>query len=261
MFTAPFAVSQILQHADSMQSFESVKGFMIGGGVASESMCKSLQVFLPNGKIWANFGCSECGFLTDSFKVSRFGSCGVPSQNVQIKIMDEDGRNLGPNHTGEICVRTKVLFSGYFGDPQATAETVVNGWIHLGDVGHFDDDGFLFIVGRQKEMLKYNGFQVYPSELEMIIDEIEGVKNSCVVGVTRETDSNDLVFAFVVKDTDAEDLREVDIENYVNERVIDAKRLRGGVHFVDAIPLTPSGKVLRRKAKEMAIKIHRSKSL
>lgn len=110
-------------------------------------------------------------------------------------------------------------------------------------------------------MLRYNGFQVYPTELEMIIDEVEGVKNSCVVGVFQESSVNDLVFAFVVKEENAKNLTAGDIENYVNKRVIDHKKLRGGVHFVDALPLTPSGKILRRKAKEMAIEIHRSRSL
>lgn len=255
--SATFAVSKILQDLE-MQPFESVRGFMVGGSVVTESMCKSFQLLLPNGKVWACYGCSENGFLADSLRVSRYGSCGIPSQNVLIKIIDKDGNSLGPNQTGEICVKTKILFSGYFEDPEVTSKTIVNGWIELGDIGYFDDDGFLFFVSRKKEMLKYNGYQVYPSELEAIIDEIDGVKNSCVVGFTQES-GNDLVFAIVVKNPEGKHLSERDIVTYVNARVIDAKNIRGGVLFIDAIPNTPSGKVLRTEAKELAFKLYHSR--
>lgn len=256
----PYAVSLILRE-ENMKPFETVKGFTIVGGFVSESMGRSMQKLLPNGKVWPCYGCSEGGFISDSFRVGRFGSCGVPSQDVQVKIVDDDGKNLGPNQHGEICIKSKMPFLGYFGEPEETARTVVDGWIQLGDIGHFDDDGFIYVLSRKKEMLRYNGFQVYPTELEMIIDSIEGVKNSCVVGVFNEKTVNDLVFAFVVKEADAKNLTASEIENYVNEKVIDHKKLRGGVHFVDALPLTASGKILRRKAKEMAIEIMHSKTL
>lgn len=96
-----------------------------------------------NGKIVVIYGSTEAGFITGAFKQQRFGSCGLIAPNVQIKIIDDEEQHkpkLGPTQTGEICVKTKALFSGYFGEPEKTVETFVDGWIQTGDVGYFDDD-------------------------------------------------------------------------------------------------------------------------
>lgn len=255
VLTAPYAVSQIVQ-TKGMRPFESVRGFMIGGSNVSQAMGNSLQRLLSNGRVWPCYGSSECGYVADSFRVSRYGACGVPTQNVEIKILDENGSALGANQTGEIWAKTKSLFLGYFEEPEVTSKTVVDGWVAMGDLGYFDDDGFLFFVARKKEMLKFNNFQVCPLELEVIIDEIEFVKHSCVVGVNRECDGNDLIFAFVVKDPEAQDLTAGAIEDFVNGKVIDAKKLRGGVHFIDRMPLTPSGKILSREIQKLAVEIY-----
>lgn len=150
-----------------------------------------------------------------------------------------------------------MMFDGYFNDPELTKSAFdLEGWCYTGDVGYFDDDGAIFVVDRVKHMLKFSHIIITPLEIESIINEIEGVISSCVVGVYEE--GNDIIFAFVIKDEKVE-LSEKFIENYVNEKVIDVKRIRGGVHFVKEFPLTPTGKVKNRELRETAEKIYKER--
>lgn len=254
-FSPPSAVA-LLIHSKFLRPLKSLEIFMVGGSVVSKNLCESIRPFIPNGNIFPVYGTSEGDFLADSFNFNRFGSVGKPTMNVQIKIINEDEKNLGPNEEGEICYKTPVTFSGYFGDPEKSKESVKNDWVYSGDIGYFDDEGFLFIIDRKKDMLKFNNFQVYPSELESIINEIDGVISSCVVGVLEEDKGNDLVYAFVIKDPLKCQLNENEIVTYVNSKVIHAKHLRGGVHFVDNLPMTPSGKIQSRNVRKIAQEIY-----
>lgn len=122
-----------------------------------------------------------------------------------------------------------------------------DGWVFSGDFGYFDKDGYLFITDRKTDILKYKIY-ISPAELESIIGDIKGVTGVCVVGAHPE-DADDLIFAFVIKDSD---LTEKYIEDYVSGRVEDAKKIRGGVHFVDSFPLTVNGKIRRFEVRNCA---------
>jgi len=167
-----------------------------------------------------------------------------------LKIVDPDGNSLEPNESGEIYSKIPVHFSGYIAHPEKTAEAFDGDWFKTGDIGYFDDEQFLFVTGRTKELLKFNGFQVTPSEIEAIIDEIEGITSSCVAGVPESNSGNDIIHAFVIL-KESNSLSEEFIIKYVNDKVIDPKRIRGGVHIVDSFPLGATGKVDRKKIKEM----------
>lgn len=116
-----------------------------------------------------------------------------------VQIVDDEGRRQGPNVDGELYVKTTFRFLGYWGDDMATAETVdKDGWLHTGDIGHFDENGFLYVVDRKKDILKYRNYQISPSELENLILRCDGVANVCVVGIPDDV-STDLPAAVVVK--------------------------------------------------------------
>lgn len=270
--SAPSAVVAILQ-SQKLKPFESLETFKIGGSIVSKSLCEAIKMYLPNGDAHSIYGMTEVDMTSGTFNSQRYGSVGQLAGNVKIKIIDEAENKLGPNEQGEICFKTLVLFLGYFNDLEKTRETVKDGWVHSGDIGYFDDDGFLFIVDRKKDLLKFNNYQVrsvclkyslntmkiqqvYPSELESIINQIHGVVDSCVVGVFEENKGNDLIYAFVVKDPTRSHLTEEFIKDYVESKVIDAKKLRGGVHFLSVFPMTPSGKIQRTVIKEIAQKMH-----
>lgn len=129
-----------------------------------------------------------------------------------------------------------------------------------GDLGYFDKDGFLFIMDRKSDLLKYN-MNISASALESIISEIADVRFVCVVGVYREDIGKDWIFAFVVKNSNS-DLTEKYVENYVSEKVEPSKRIRGGVHFVDSFPMTASGKIRKIEVRNWAQEMYeKSKSL
>jgi acyl-CoA synthetase (AMP-forming)/AMP-acid ligase II len=158
---------------------------------------------------------------------------------------------LNNGQKGEICSKNPSTFHGYLNEPEKSDEVFDGEWFKSGDIGYFDDDGYLYIVDRMKEVMKNGGFKVMPSELEMIIDSIDGVVSSCVVGVLESSTSNDIIHAFVIVDG-SKGLTEDFILKFVNDRVMDQKRLRGGVHFVLTFPLGLTGKVDRLKMRKMA---------
>ncbi|XP_069682668.1 luciferin 4-monooxygenase-like isoform X3 [Periplaneta americana] len=166
------------------------------------------------------------------------------------KVVDvQSGQSLGPHKEGELCFRGPGIMKGYSGNLQATSAMIdSDGFLHTGDVGYYDEEGFFFIVDRVKELIKYKGFQVPPAELEAILLTHPAVKD---VGVTALPDekAGELPLAFIVKQPEAKVTKE-DLINYVAGHVSPQKRLHGGVIFTDLIPRTPSGKILRRELKK-----------
>ena len=158
---------------------------------------------------------------------------------------------LGPNEEGEICVRGPLVMKGYVGNDEATRNTIdADGWLHTGDVGYYDEDGFFFITDRIKELIKYKGSQVAPSEIEAILLSHPEIVDAGVAGVPDE-EAGELPGAFVVK-REGSTLTEDQIASFVADQVSSAKKLRGGVIFVNSIPKNASGKILRRDLKKMA---------
>ena len=214
-FLPPSLLSFLIQ-CDKIKPLPSVKLLMCGGSVVSKELCERVSSYLPNGKIATVYGTSEGDFITLAFPVVKYGSTGQVVANVKVKILDDDGKCQDPNVDGEICFKTPVPFLGYFGNPLQTKEVLDDdSWIHSGDIGHFDNEGNLFIVDRKKEILKYLGYQVSPSEIENIINNIDGVVTSCVVGVSN-SNSDDIIHAFVVPSKKQNHLKEIDVLNIVN---------------------------------------------
>lgn len=173
--------------------------------------------------------------------------------NVDLKIIDEKDKLLGPTETGEICVRTRFPWAGYCNNRKATEEVYdSDGWIHSGDIGYMDNDGNLFIIDRKKDIMKYNNYQFSPSEIESVLNELPGISEATVVGIPDEI-SSFLPAAAVVK-MPGSDLSENDIIDYISKKLVHYKHLRGGVYFFNELPKTPSGKNIRRKVLEMCLK-------
>lgn len=190
-------------------------------------------------------------FTMQSKDYHKSGSVGVLQAGVYGRVVDpESNRVLGPNEEGELqFIGTSML--GYVGDTKATRESFAEGgWLRTGDIGYYDEQGEWFVVDRLKELIKFNGFQVAPAELEGILLKHERIADVGVIGVPDDK-ANELPMAFVVKQPNV-NLREKEVIDFVAERVSPAKRLRGGVRFVNAIPKNASGKILRRELRAMA---------
>lgn len=173
----------------------------------------------------------------------KYGSVGVPAPNTECKVIDlETGEELGPNQEGEVCVRGPQIMLGYLNKADATAATIdPDGWLHSGDIGYADADGHFYIVDRAKELIKYKGFQVAPAELEALLLTHPDVADAAVIPCPDD-DAGEVPKAYVVLKgkTTAEELME-----FVAARVAPHKKIRD-VEFIDKIPKSPSGKILRR---------------
>ena len=178
----------------------------------------------------------------------KFGSVGVPAPNTECKIIDlESGAPLGPGERGEVCVRGPQVMTGYLNNPEATAQTIdADGWLHTGDIGYADEDGHFYIVDRAKELIKYKGFQVPPAELEAVLLTHPCVADAAVIPYPDD-EAGEVPKGIIVLREPAEPAA---LLEFVAARVAPHKRIRH-VEFVDKIPKSPSGKILRRVLVDM----------
>lgn len=185
--------------------------------------------------------------------LTNYSTIGWPISNVEMKIAgldDPSFKGLAANESGELLVRGPNVMKGYFKNEEATKAMITeDGWLRTGDIGHFDENGLFYISDRFKELIKVNANQVAPAELEGILREHPDVLDAVVIGIGHPK-CGEVPKAFVVRRT-ASQISEKDIENFVAKKVIKFKRLTGGVQFVDHIPKTSTGKILRREIRKI----------
>ncbi|WP_155058982.1 4-coumarate--CoA ligase family protein [Streptomyces blattellae] len=173
----------------------------------------------------------------------------IGGTEMRIVSLDDPAKDLGVGEPGEILIRGPQIMKGYLGRPDATAAMIdPDGWLHTGDVGHADADGWLFVVDRVKELIKYKGFQVAPAELEALLLTHPGIADAAVIGALND-DGSEVPHAYVVRRPTATDLSEGEVMMYVAERVAPYKRVRQ-VTFIDGVPRAATGKILRRELRE-----------
>lgn len=180
----------------------SLKFQMVGGSKLPFHVQKEMNFYLPNGNVHNGYGMSEiagiasCDYPGPSGKDSSVGRL---INGIQMKIIDDEGNRCGINVDGEICLKVNYRFLGYYGNPEATNQLFDDeGFIMTGDIGHFDEDGYLFIVDRKKDLLKYCNFQISPSEIDSHLIVSPGIKSACVVGIPDDA-VTDLPAAVIVR--------------------------------------------------------------
>jgi acyl-CoA synthetase (AMP-forming)/AMP-acid ligase II len=198
------------------------------------------------------YGMTELSPVSHKSRLARVeetppGSVGALIPNTEARLVDpESGEDAAEGEEGEIWVRGPQVMKGYLNNPEATAETLVaDGWLRTGDIGRVDEDGFFFIVDRLKELIKYKGYQVPPAELEAVLVSHPKVKDAGVIGVPN-AEGEEVPKACVVVD---DGLEAEELIAFVAERVAPYKRIRE-VEFVDEVPKSASGKILRRLLRE-----------
>ena len=199
--------------------------------------------------IYEGYGLTECSPVcveNPYGKTTKPGSIGVPIPGFSARIVDEDGRELARGEVGELIVKGPGVMQGYLNQPEATAATIRDGWLHTGDLARMDDDGYIFIVDRKKELIIRGGYNVYPREIEEVLYQHPAVLEAAVVGRPHD-DLGEEVAAYVVArpgtaaDPDA-------IRSFVKERVAPYKYPRI-VRIVEELPKTNTGKILKRLIK------------
>ncbi|XP_035686016.1 4-coumarate--CoA ligase 1-like [Branchiostoma floridae] len=228
-----------------------VKDLMCAAAPMGINLTMALRDRLNPQSLRQGYGLTETSPVTHLCMEDEFapGAVGVIIPNTEIKVIHtETGVALGEGEDGEICVRGPQVMKGYLNNPEATAGCIdAEGWFHTGDIGHYDDKGYFYIVDRLKELIKYKGLQVAPADLEAVLLGHPGVQDVAVIGLPDD-EAGEVPKAFIVKKTD--DVTEQEIVDYVAGKVAPFKKLRGGVEFVKEIPKSASGKILRRTLRD-----------
>ncbi|KAI9734455.1 MAG: hypothetical protein M1818_006844 [Claussenomyces sp. TS43310] len=186
---------------------------------------------------------------------NSMGSVGRLLPNQTAKYMDAHDQEVSPGQTGELWVKGPNIFQGYLNNPEGTKNALTDDeYFKTGDVGHQDEQGNFYITDRIKELIKYKGFQVPPAELEGILSSHPEIDDVAVVGVYSKEEATEVPRAYVVLNRGMEGSAELEkkIAQWLDQKVSSHKKLRGGVRFVDAIPKSVSGKILRRVLKAKA---------
>ncbi|KAH9903408.1 acetyl-CoA synthetase-like protein [Cubamyces lactineus] len=267
----PMAIRLCKSAVINKYDLSSVYFFMVGAAPVSAELTDQLVRVLPkNCRIGQGYGMTEMAniisFLQLDQRVGTLGSAGVLVPGVTARVVKSDGTLAGFNELGELHLKSPSMSLGYLNNPKANTETFKDGWLHTGDEVMINERKEVFITDRIKELIKVRGFQVAPAELEGHLLTHPDVAESCVVGIPDQY-SGELPFAFIVLRPDAsariqrvsseEAKVRADVIEYVGKHKVYYKRL-AGVEFVNTVPKTPSGKLLRRhlrdKAKEMLAK-------
>lgn len=224
----------------------------LAGGMSLHQSVASLWQEVTKTPIAEGFG------LTESAPVLTFnpldgsgrpGSIGIPLPSTEIGLIDEHGNWLAAGAPGELVARGPQVMLGYWNNPEETAQTLKDGWLYTGDVAQMDEAGFFTIVDRKKDVILVSGFNVYPNEVEERIANVIGVKEVGVIGLP-DADTGEKVCAYVVTDSIA--LSQEQIMEHCREHLARFK-VPKSIKFVDELPKSPIGKILRRELRKMAI--------
>ena len=222
----------------------------IGGGMAVQEAVARKWKKVTGTPLTQAYGLTETspGAIVNPLGISEFtGSIGVPISSTDVRICDDKGNDVEPGTRGEICIRGPQVMEGYWRQPEETAKVMLpGGWLRTGDIGHMDEQGFIYIEDRKKDMINVSGFNVYPNEIEGVVAELDGVLEVAAVGVPDEK-SGEAVKLFVVK-TD-QSITENDIIEHCRNNLTGYKIPRE-VEFRKELPKTNVGKVLRRALRD-----------
>lgn len=250
LHVAPPLVGFLANHpAVTEDHLSSIRQIFCGAAPAGPALIDSLKHKAPGIRFREGYGMTEMSpavTFTRGAELETGGSSGQLVPNTSMKVVDlVSEEEMGSGDVGELCFRGPQVMPGYFKNPAATADTLIDGWCHTGDIGYYDKDGRVFIVDRKKELIKVKGLQVAPAELENLIRTIEGVTDVAVIGVP-DPRAGEVPRAYVVRE---EGLTEEQVKEFVSSALSPHKHLTGGVEFLGQIPKSAAGKILRKDLK------------
>ncbi|KAK8676185.1 hypothetical protein V6N13_034238 [Hibiscus sabdariffa] len=247
----PPVVLGLVKYGKGNSSLSTVRRIGSGAAPLSKELTEAFRAQFPWVELRQGYGLTEsCGaataFVRDEAAKAHPGSCGALLPTFRAKVVDTDtGLALPPYKEGELWLKGPAIMKGYLRNEEATIATLdKEGWLKTGDLGYFDEEGFLYIVDRIKELIKHNGYQVAPAELEAVLLSHPNVLDAAVIPVEDE-DSGQIPMAYVVKES-ASQLTQEQVIQFVAAQVAPYKKVRK-VEFIDAIPKSAAGKILRKQ--------------
>jgi acyl-CoA synthetase (AMP-forming)/AMP-acid ligase II len=252
VFLVPAMVQLLLAHPRFDQAdLSSVAMCAVGSAPLAPSAIDRLQERMPDALVSNNYGMTEAGsvycLMPKGEAVRRPGSVGKPLPPAEVVCVDDDGTEVAAGEYGEVRLRIPGRQREYFGDPGATAETWVDGWLRTGDIGRLDADGYLYIGGRMKDVIIRGGSNVYAVDVENVLLTHPGVADVAVIGVPHDVLGEDVAAVVVLRpgwEADPDGLRAHGLE------VLAAYKVPRRWEFVDQLPRNPTGKVLKHQLRE-----------
>ena len=246
---APSMYVFLLNHTRFEEFDTSSMRIAISGAAAMpEEVIRRVQAAWPGARIYNTYALTEGGtggtVLSPADALTKIGSVGRPMPpDQEVRVVDLEGCDVKPCEVGEIVLKGPNVMKEYYKNPQATAETIRDGWLHTGDMGYYDGEGYLFYTDRMKDMIVRGGFNVYSVEVENVLYEHVAVKQCAVVAKPHPQLGEDIVAFVVLKDGATATAEE--LHDFTNDKLADYKRPRD-IRFIEALPINPTGKVNKK---------------
>ncbi len=251
---APAMFAFILNHP-RFKEFDTSSLRVLCSGAASmpSELIRKAQAAWPNIKIYNSWSLTEGGtggtILDASDASTKIGSVGFPMlPDQEMRVVDDQGRDVKPREIGELVLRGPNVMKEYYKNPKATAETLKNGWLHTGDTGYYDEEGYLYFMDRLKDMIVRGGFNIYSVEVENVLYEHPAVKQ-CAVLAKPHPELGEDVLAFVVCKEGATVTPE-ELHGFTKDKLADYKRPRD-IRFLEVLPTNPTGKADKKAMRAM----------
>ncbi|KAE8727103.1 4-coumarate--CoA ligase-like 9 [Hibiscus syriacus] len=247
----PLVLSFVKSDLTKKYDLSSLQAVGCGGAPLGHEIAQLFNKKFPNVLLLQGYGLTETGgggATTEGHEeVAQRGTVGRLAENIEAKIVDSvTGESLPPGQRGELWLRGPVVTKGYIGDEKATAETLDSeGWLKTGDICYFDSEGFLYVVDRLKELIKYKAYQVPPAELEQLLHSHPEISDAAVIPYPDEA-AGQIPMAYVVRNPPGSSLTEAQVMDFIAQQVAPYKKIRR-VAFIDSIPKSAAGKILRRE--------------
>ncbi len=250
LFAVPTILNRLIQKTDEAGIKRSSLQFCISGGASLpvEILRRFEERF--ETRIYEGYGLSECSpvCIENPFgKKTKPGSIGLPIPGFKARIVDNSDRDVETGQVGELIVKGPGVMKGYLDRPKETAETIVDGWLHTGDLARMDEDGYIYIVDRKKDMIIRGGYNIYPREIEELLFQHPDIVEAAVYGVSHDDLGEEVAADVVLKI--GSNVTGDEIRQFVKERVAPYKYPRI-VWLVDDLPKSHTGKVLKRELRE-----------
>lgn len=251
----PLVVAMTKDAATEGYDLRPLEGVVCGAAPLGKDTVAAFKSKFPGVVIAQGYGLTEstAGIVRTMTpeETSRPGTTGRLVAGVEAKIVNPNtGEAMSPGEQGELWLRGPSIMKGYAGDPESTSATLVDGWLRTGDLCYFDNEGFMYVVDRLKELIKYKGYQVAPVELEQLLQSHPEINDAAVIPYPDE-EAGQVPMAFVVRQPQSS-LGEAEIIDFVAKQVASYKKIRR-VAFVDSIPKNAAGKILRKDLSKIAL--------
>lgn len=249
-FGVPTMLNRLIQLTSENPPKRASLRFCISGGASLPVEFLHRFETLFKTKIHEGYGLSEAPVCVENpyGKVTKPGSIGLPIPEFSARIVDNDGNEVRQGEVGELLIKGPGVMKGYLNRPEETRETIRDGWLYTGDIARMDEDHYIYIVDRKKELVIRGGYNVYPREIEEVLYQIPDILEAAVFGIPHEDLGEEVAAVLVLKEAAQTDTKA--IQDYVKERVAPYKYPRIIKIVKEPLPKTGSGKILKKEVKE-----------